>query len=150
MISTSLKHYCHPNSSHCLLFDSSIVLAVDWHERNRGGNGNASCVEEGSYFSKKLLKFTKLLLSKAIHSLNGTCLFWEGFKPLQCTSGPFFLWLSPNLGVALLQVIYGCGNDKFGGCGSILEIHVQGCGGCGAPAGGVIGRRDNDWYRAMK
>jgi len=33
------------------------------------------------------------------------------------------------------EVIFGCGNDKFGGCGSILDINVQGCGGCGASLG---------------
>ena len=30
-----------------------------------------------------------------------------------------------------LQVVYGCANDRFGGCGSILSIHQTGCGGCG-------------------
>ncbi|EIE26984.1 catalytic/ hydrolase/ zinc ion binding protein [Coccomyxa subellipsoidea C-169] len=29
------------------------------------------------------------------------------------------------------QVVYGCRNDRFGGCGSILSIHENGCGGCG-------------------
>ena len=27
-------------------------------------------------------------------------------------------------------VFYGCGNDRFGGCGSILSIHEVGCGPC--------------------
>mmetsp|Transcript_1974 Transcript_1974/g.4884 ORF Transcript_1974/g.4884 Transcript_1974/m.4884 type:complete len:189 (+) Transcript_1974:252-818(+) len=34
-------------------------------------------------------------------------------------------------------VVYGCGNDKFGGCGSVLDIAGSGCGTCGgtgAPA----------------
>ncbi len=25
---------------------------------------------------------------------------------------------------------YGCGNDRFGGCGSILSISADGCGTC--------------------
>ncbi len=29
------------------------------------------------------------------------------------------------------QVIYGAGNDRFGGCGSILSVHETGCGACG-------------------
>ncbi len=29
------------------------------------------------------------------------------------------------------RVFYGCRNDRFGGCGSILPVHQQGCGGCG-------------------
>ena len=33
-----------------------------------------------------------------------------------------------------LQVVYGCANDRFGGCSSILSIHQTGCGGCGGCA----------------
>ena len=29
------------------------------------------------------------------------------------------------------RVFYGCRNDRFGGCGSILPVHQWGCGGCG-------------------
>mmetsp|Transcript_35455 Transcript_35455/g.63239 ORF Transcript_35455/g.63239 Transcript_35455/m.63239 type:complete len:132 (-) Transcript_35455:350-745(-) len=29
------------------------------------------------------------------------------------------------------SVVYGCSNDKFGGCGSVLDISSQGCGTCG-------------------
>ena len=36
--------------------------------------------------------------------------------------------------LSLLQVVYGCRNDRFGGCGSILSIHENGCGGCGGCA----------------
>ncbi|KAK9822519.1 hypothetical protein WJX74_000657 [Apatococcus lobatus] len=32
--------------------------------------------------------------------------------------------------LGLGKVVYGCGNDRFGGCGSILDIHQQGCGSC--------------------
>lgn len=28
------------------------------------------------------------------------------------------------------RVVYGCPNDKFGGCGSIVPVHQQGCGTC--------------------
>lgn len=28
------------------------------------------------------------------------------------------------------QVVYGAGNDKFGGCGSIMQVHEHGCGCC--------------------
>lgn len=33
--------------------------------------------------------------------------------------------------VGVGRVFYGCGNDRFGGCGSILPVHEHGCGGCG-------------------
>jgi tRNA(Arg) A34 adenosine deaminase TadA len=29
------------------------------------------------------------------------------------------------------RVFFGCGNDRFGGCGSIMSVHQDGCGGCG-------------------
>lgn len=33
------------------------------------------------------------------------------------------------------QVVYGCGNDRFGGAGSIMHIHQEGCGHCGRVPG---------------
>ena len=30
--------------------------------------------------------------------------------------------------IGIGEVHFGCGNDRFGGCGSILPIHEQGCG----------------------
>ncbi|GAB4817081.1 hypothetical protein N2152v2_004127 [Parachlorella kessleri] len=38
------------------------------------------------------------------------------------------------------SVTYGCPNDKFGGCGSILRVHDQGCGSCGATTSSGTGR----------
>jgi tRNA-specific adenosine deaminase 2 len=29
------------------------------------------------------------------------------------------------------EVVFGCGNDRFGGCGSILSVHEEGAGACG-------------------
>jgi hypothetical protein len=36
------------------------------------------------------------------------------------------------------SVTYGCPNDKFGGCGSILQVHQTGCGSCGARCSGAV------------
>ena len=33
--------------------------------------------------------------------------------------------------VGIGSVVYGCGNDRFGGCGSIMQVHNRGCGQCG-------------------
>lgn len=45
--------------------------------------------------------------------------------------------------IGIGKVYFGCHNDKFGGCGSILTVHNDGCGDCGnqgatagAPSGG--------------
>eukprot|EP00191_Tetraselmis_sp_GSL018_P003293 CAMPEP_0177608162 /NCGR_PEP_ID=MMETSP0419_2-20121207/18316_1 /TAXON_ID=582737 /ORGANISM="Tetraselmis sp., Strain GSL018" /LENGTH=87 /DNA_ID=CAMNT_0019102817 /DNA_START=669 /DNA_END=932 /DNA_ORIENTATION=+ len=35
------------------------------------------------------------------------------------------------------KVVYGCGNTKFGGCGSILDINSMGCGSCGGDLTGA-------------
>lgn len=37
------------------------------------------------------------------------------------------------------KVVYGCGNERFGGNGSILKIHQTGCGSCTGDAGGQCG-----------
>ncbi|KAH7444221.1 hypothetical protein KP509_02G070300 [Ceratopteris richardii] len=33
--------------------------------------------------------------------------------------------------LGIQRVFYGCRNDRFGGCGSVLPIHSVGCGPCG-------------------
>jgi len=42
--------------------------------------------------------------------------------------------------VGMGRVYFGCPNDKFGGCGSILAINERGCGQCGRDSG-VTGNR---------
>lgn len=41
--------------------------------------------------------------------------------------------------VGMGRVYFGCPNDKFGGCGSILAINEQGCGQCGRDSGARCG-----------
>jgi tRNA(Arg) A34 adenosine deaminase TadA len=31
------------------------------------------------------------------------------------------------------RVVFGCANDRFGGCGSVLDVHLQGVSPCGQP-----------------
>ena len=41
--------------------------------------------------------------------------------------------------VGIRRTVFGCNNDKFGGCGTVLSVHMEGCGGCAgedAPGGG--------------
>ncbi|KXZ55967.1 hypothetical protein GPECTOR_2g1519 [Gonium pectorale] len=40
------------------------------------------------------------------------------------------------------SVVYGCRNDRFGGCGSILPVNQEGCGPCSGrpPVGAHVGR----------
>ena len=32
------------------------------------------------------------------------------------------------------RVVFGCANDRFGGCGSVLDVHQQGVSPCGEPS----------------
>jgi len=48
--------------------------------------------------------------------------------------------------VGVRKAYFGCPNDKFGGCGSVMPVHARGCGACGerpgapfAVEGGVLG-----------
>ena len=33
------------------------------------------------------------------------------------------------------RVLFGAANDRFGGCGSIVDVHERGCGHCSARQG---------------
>ncbi len=56
--------------------------------------------------------------------------WWLLFKAPAC---PGAVCCGPHTrGCACRQVVYGAGNDRFGGCGSILRVHEDGCGPCGA------------------
>jgi tRNA-specific adenosine deaminase 2 len=39
--------------------------------------------------------------------------------------------------LALNSVVYGCANDKFGGNGSIVNVHETGCGSCSGQQKGM-------------
>ena len=52
---------------------------------------------------------------------------WGQHEPKLCTDE----WDTSNAAYLMLQVTYGCANERFGGCGSILSVHEAGCGGCG-------------------
>ncbi|CAM6101946.1 unnamed protein product [Calypogeia fissa] len=50
---------------------------------------------------------------------------------LYVTCEPCIMCASALSILGISKVYYGCVNDRFGGCGSILAIHADGCGPCG-------------------
>lgn len=57
----------------------------------------------------------------------------EGFQQcdLYVTCEPCIMCASALSLLGFRKVYYGCGNDRFGGCGSVLDIHTDGCAPCG-------------------
>ncbi|KAG0627610.1 hypothetical protein M758_2G215000 [Ceratodon purpureus] len=57
----------------------------------------------------------------------------EGFQQcdLDVTCEPCIMCASALSLLGFRKVYYGCGNDRFGGCGSVLDIHTDGCAPCG-------------------
>ncbi|KAG0588700.1 hypothetical protein KC19_2G262900 [Ceratodon purpureus] len=53
----------------------------------------------------------------------------EGFQQcdLYVTCEPCIMCASALSLLGFRKVYYGCGNDRFGGCGSVLDIHTDGC-----------------------
>jgi len=57
----------------------------------------------------------------------------EGFQQcdLYVTCEPCIMCAAALSLLGFRKVYYGCGNDRFGGCGSVLNMHADGCAPCG-------------------
>jgi tRNA(Arg) A34 adenosine deaminase TadA len=67
---------------------------------------------------------------------------------LYVTVEPCIMCASALALIGIGQVYYGCCNDKFGGCGSILSIHQSGCGACDGCAPWLLGNDVEGGQRA--
>ncbi|GLJ14028.1 hypothetical protein SUGI_0224220 [Cryptomeria japonica] len=50
---------------------------------------------------------------------------------LYVTCEPCIMCASALAVLGIRRVFYGCANDRFGGCGSVMEMHEHGSGTCG-------------------
>ncbi|KAM0062022.1 putative tRNA(adenine(34)) deaminase [Helianthus debilis subsp. tardiflorus] len=66
-------------------------------------------------------QWKKLELSKAeVSEMFSKCYLYVTCEPcIMCAGALSFLGIK--------EVYYGCANDKFGGCGSILSLHTMSC-----------------------
>lgn len=58
-----------------------------------------------------------------IYALFITILYWKLFLFTFCFV--MIRWLKRFIFSGIKEVYYGCANDKFGGCGSILSLHLS-------------------------
>jgi tRNA(Arg) A34 adenosine deaminase TadA len=66
--------------------------------------------------------FTNLL--DVSHILACRCTLYVTVEPCIMCAGALSI-------LRFKEVVFGCGNDRFGGCGSILSVHEEGAGACG-------------------
>lgn len=89
-------------------------------------------VAEGSNMTNASRNATRHAELEAIDSILA-----KGDEPVDWSKHVLYVTCEPCImcagALALLgiqQVFYGCKNDRFGGCGSIMSLHEQGCGTC--------------------
>jgi len=59
----------------------------------------------------------------------------EGGLDLYVTCEPCVMCAGALSLVGFRRAFFGCPNDKFGGCGSVISVHQQACGACGEGGG---------------
>ncbi|KAG0627580.1 hypothetical protein M758_2G212000 [Ceratodon purpureus] len=70
-----------------------------------------------------------LCLRQQFSSAHSDSVLTGGFQQcdLYVTCEPCIMCASALSLLGFRKVYYGCGNDRFGGCGSVLDIHTDGC-----------------------
>ncbi|EME30241.1 tRNA-specific adenosine deaminase 2 [Galdieria sulphuraria] len=104
----------------CIIFsENGEVLA-------RSGNRCNELINSTRHAELEALQVSRLLLGDAFHSeIQKAELF--------VTCEPCIMCAGALLTVGIKRVVFGCRNDRFGGCGSVLELND---GSCGLPEGG--------------
>lgn len=97
----------------CIIYDPIAVKIISWG-RNRTNE------------EKNGMKHAELVALERLHSKIG----YEETKKLDWKRFEFYVTVEPcvmcaaalrYLGIG--KVFYGCSNDRFGGCGSVLSVH---------------------------
>jgi len=100
------------------------------------------------YYAEAAIRLTKLEMHAemvAVDSLLESCSSQQdqrdAFKGcvLYVTCEPCIMCAAALSLLSIERVVYGCGNDRFGGNGSILDIHKTGCGTCSGESTSVHG-----------
>lgn len=104
----------------CIIFsEKGEVLA-------RSGNRCNELINSTRHAELEALQVSRLLLGDTFHTdIQKAELF--------VTCEPCIMCAGALLSVGIRRVVFGCRNDRFGGCGSVLELSD---GSCGLPEGG--------------
>eukprot|EP00250_Pteridium_aquilinum_P013804 c21584_g1_i1 orf=537-1127(-) len=107
----------------CVLVEDGEVIASGSNRTN--ASGNATRHAEMEAIDKLLRKWQQAGLSQQeVADKFSNCELFVTCEPcIMCAAALSILGIG--------KVFYGCGNDRFGGCGSVLAIHSDGCGPCG-------------------
>ncbi|MCO5584267.1 hypothetical protein L7F22_038191 [Adiantum nelumboides] len=107
----------------CVIVKDGEVIASGSNKTN--ASGNATRHAEMEAIDKLLFKWQQAGLNQQqVADKFSSCELFVTCEPcIMCAAAPSIL--------GIRKVFYGCGNDRFGGCGSVLPIHSVGCGPCG-------------------
>eukprot|EP00249_Psilotum_nudum_P013383 c24301_g3_i3 orf=652-1227(-) len=107
----------------CVLVEKGQVIASGSNRSNE--TRNATRHAEMEAIDKVLKKWQQLHLNQQqVAQRFAECHIYVTCEPcIMCASALSILGVG--------KVYYGCQNDRFGGCGSILSLHTEGSGPCG-------------------
>ncbi|KAI5077883.1 hypothetical protein GOP47_0007707 [Adiantum capillus-veneris] len=107
----------------CVIVKDGKVIASGSNKTN--ASGNATRHAEMEAIDKLLFQWQQAgLTQKQVADNFCSCELFVTCEPcIMCAAALSILGIK--------KVFYGCGNDRFGGCGSVLPIHSVGCGPCG-------------------
>mmetsp|Transcript_35220 Transcript_35220/g.99705 ORF Transcript_35220/g.99705 Transcript_35220/m.99705 type:complete len:193 (-) Transcript_35220:3224-3802(-) len=106
----------------CVIVEDGCVIGSGHNTTNRTRNGTRHAELEAidEILASRPGQGSQLDLSR--------CTLYVTCEPCIMCAGALSI-------VRIGRVVYGCSNDKFGGCGSVLRIHEAGCGSCGGGHG---------------
>ena len=108
----------------CALERDGEIVAVGRNATNKSRNGTRHA------------EFEAVDALLAAHGGDArACRFGE--TTLYVTCEPCVMCAGAMSALGVRRVVYGCANDKFGGNGTVLDVHERGCGAC--DGGGVRG-----------
>lgn len=93
----------------CIIVSKSkqLIVAVGRNETNEFNDGTRHC---------------ELVAIDSLVKTSSSSIDWEDFV-LYVTVEPCVMCAAALRIVGLTEVVYGCANDRFGGCASVLDVH---------------------------
>ncbi|KAL6750515.1 cytidine deaminase-like protein [Haematococcus lacustris] len=102
----------------CVIVRDATVVACGHNRTNQTRNGTRHAEFEA--IDQLLAAHYHDMQAAAFHR----CTLYVTVEPCIMCAGALAL-------IGIGEVVFGCGNDRFGGCGSIWSVCDWGCGGCG-------------------